>query len=114
MPAQNEASGFWRGKSKYRRRTSLSFCASTFPSASFTEDARGSPTSAQNDLQGCSLLHSKQKEMRDNLTVLQVQIVTAKEALRKLNQLENEYATLSSLRGHVGNNCHATGHTKTT
>ena len=52
--------------------------------------------------------------MRDNLTVLQVQIVTAKEALRKLNQLENEYATLSSLRGHVGNNCHATGHMKTT
>ena len=43
-----------------------------------------------------------------------MQIVTAKEALQKLNQLENEYVTLSSLRGRVCNNCHATGHTKTT
>ena len=52
--------------------------------------------------------------MKDSLTVLHVQIVTAKEALQKLNQLENEYVTLSSLRGGVCNNCHATGHTKTT
>ena len=29
--------------------------------------------------------------MKDSLTVLQVQIVTAKEALQKLNQQENEY-----------------------
>ena len=36
--------------------------------------------------------------MNDSLTVLQVQIVTAKEALRKLNQLENEYVTLKSSR----------------
>ena len=92
----------------------LSFHASTFPSASFTEDARASPTSAQNDQQGCSPLDSKQQEMKDSLTVLHVQIVTAKEALQKLNKLENEYVTLSSLRGRVCNNCHATGHTKTT
>ena len=32
----------------------LSFHASTFPSASFSEDVRASPTSAQNDQQGCS------------------------------------------------------------
>ena len=64
----------------------LSFHAS----ASFTEDARASPTSAQNDQQGCSPLDSKQQEMKDSLTVLQVQIVTAKEALQKLNRLENE------------------------
>ena len=92
----------------------LSFHASTFPLASFTEDARGSPTSAQNDQQGCSPLDSKQQEMKDSLTVLQVQIVTAKEALQNFNKLENDYVTLSSLRGRVCNNCHATGHTKTT
>ena len=63
----------------------LSFHASTFPSTSFSEDARASPTSAQNDQQGCSPLDSKQQEMKDGLTVLQVQIVTAKEALQKLN-----------------------------
>ena len=63
----------------------LSFYASTFPSASFTEDARASTTSAQNDQQGCSPLDSKQQEMKDSLTVLQVQIVPAKEALQKLN-----------------------------
>ena len=38
----------------------LSLHASTFPSASFTEDARASPTSAQNDQQGCSPLDSKE------------------------------------------------------
>ena len=92
----------------------LSFHASTFPSTSFTDDARASPTSAQNDQQGCSPSDSKQQEMKDSLTVLQVQIVTAKEALQKLNQQQNEYVTLSSLRGRVCNNCHATGHTKTT
>ena len=81
----------------------LSFYAPTFPSASFTEDARASPASAQNDKQGCSPLDSKQQEMKDSLTVLQVQTVTAKEALQKLNQLENEYVTLSSLRGRVCN-----------
>lgn len=64
----------------------LSFHAS----ASFTEEARASPTSAQNDQQGCSPLDSKQQEMKDSLTVLQVQIVTAKEALQKLNRQENE------------------------
>ena len=94
----------------------LSFHASTFPPTSFTDDARTSPPSAQNDQQGCSLLDSKQQETKDGvkLTVLQVQIVTAKEALQKLNQQQNEYVTLSSLRGRVCNNCHATGHTKTT
>ena len=35
--------------------------------------------------------------MKDSLTVLQVQIVTAKEEQQKRNQLENEYVTLSSL-----------------
>ena len=80
----------------------LSFYAPTFPSASFT--GRASPISAQNDQQGCSPLDSKQQEMKDSLTVLPVQIVTAKEALQTLNQLENEYVTLSSLRGRVCNN----------
>ena len=57
------------------------FYTPTFPSSSFTEDARASATSTQNDQQGCSPLDSKQQEMKDSLTVLQVQIVTAKEAL---------------------------------
>ena len=52
--------------------------------------------------------------MKDSITALQVQIVTAKEELQKLNQLENEYMTLQRLQGRVCNNCHATGHTKTT
>ena len=56
----------------------LSFYAPTFPSASFTEDARSSPTAAQNDQQGCSPLDSKEQEMKDSLTVLQVQIVARK------------------------------------
>ena len=50
----------------------LSFYAPTFPSASFTEDARASPTSAQNHQQGCSPLDSKHKEMKDSLTVTEV------------------------------------------
>ena len=82
----------------------LSFHASTFPSASFTEDAQASPTSAQNDQQGCSPLDSKQQEMKESLTALQVQIVTKKEALQKLNQLENKYMTLSRSQGCVCNN----------
>ena len=88
----------------------LSFYAPTLPAAIFTEDARASPKSAQNDQRGCSSLDSKQQEMRGSLTVLQVRIVTAKEALQKRNQLENEYVTLSSLRGRVCNNWHAAGH----
>ena len=79
----------------------LSFHASTFPSASFNEDVRASPASAQTDQQGCSTLDSKQQEMKDSHTAFQVQVVTAKEALQKRNQLENEYVTLSSLRGCV-------------
>ena len=63
----------------------LSFYVSTFLSTGFTEDARVSPTSAQTDQQGCSSFDSKQQEMKDSLTVLQVQIVTAKQALQKLN-----------------------------
>ena len=115
MPAQNKASGFWRGNPSTGDKLSclepkqLSFYVSTFLSASVTEDARASPTSAQNDQQGCSPLDSKQQEMKDSITVLQVQIVTAKETLQKLNQLENEYLTLSSPRGCVCNNGHATG-----
>ena len=74
----------------------LSFHAS----ASFTEDARASPTSAQNDQQGCSLLDSKQQEMKNSLTVLQVQIVTAKEAMQNLAR-EQVCGTLKSLRTSV-------------
>ena len=68
----------------------LSFHAS----ASFTEDARTSPTSAQNDQQGCSSLDSKQREMKESLTVLQVHMNTGKEALKKL--LKVKKCSLSS------------------
>ena len=68
MPVQNEASGFWHGKSgdelSCLQPKQLSFHESAFPSASFTEDAQASPTSAQNDQQGCSLLNSKQQEIK--------------------------------------------------
>ena len=57
------------------RPKKLSFHASTFPSASFTEDVRASPTLAQNDQQGCSPLDSKQQEMKDSLTVLNIDAV---------------------------------------
>ena len=92
----------------------LSYHASTFPSASFTEEASASPTSARNDQQGRSPLDSKQQEMKFSVTVLKVQVATAKEELQKLNQLENEYVTLASLPGRVCNDCRTTGHTKPT
>ena len=52
--------------------------------------------------------------MKFSLTVLKVQVATAKEELQKLNQLENEYVTLASLPGRVCNDCRTTGHTKPT
>ena len=92
----------------------LSYHTSTFPSASFTDEASASPTSARNDQQGRSPLDSKQQEMKFSVTVLKVQVATAKEELQKLNQLENEYMTLASLPGRVCNDCRTTGHTKPT
>ena len=92
----------------------LSYHASTFPSARFTEEASASPTSARNDQQGRSPLDSKQQEIIFSVTVLKVQVATAKEELQKLNQLENEYMTLASLPGRVCNDCRTTGHTKPT
>ena len=92
----------------------LSYHASTFPSASFTDEASASPTSARNDQQGRSPLDSKQQEMKFSLTVLKVQVATAKEELQKLNQLANKYMTLASLPGRVCNDCRTTGHTKPT
>ena len=50
----------------------LSYHASTFPSARFTEEASASPTSARNAQQGRSPLDSKQQEMKFSLTVLKV------------------------------------------
>ena len=94
----------------------LSFNLTTLSSTSFTQDVQASSTrtSTLNDQKGLSPLDSKQQEMTENLTVLRVQVATAKEELGKLNQQGKEYMTLASLRGCVCNNCHATGHTKTT
>lgn len=52
--------------------------------------------------------------MNENLLVLRVQIKTAKEELEKLNQQEKTYKSLVGLRARVCNNCHTSGHTKTT
>ena len=81
----------------------LSFNSTMLSSTSFTQDARASftRTSTLNDQKGLSPLDSTQQEMTENLTVLRVQVATAKEELGKP-------------RGRVCNNCHATGHTKTT
>ena len=108
----------WLGK--YRRRTSLFGTQTTvvscinFSVSTFHWRASASPTSARNAQQGRSPLDSKQQEIKFSVTVLKVQVATAKEELQKLNQLENEYMTLASLPGRVCNDCRTTGHTKPT
>ena len=48
-----------------------------------------------------SPLDAKQQEMKENLTVLRVQVTTAKEELENLNQQAKTYKTLASLRSRV-------------
>ena len=74
VPAQNEATAALATGDELRclEPKQLSYHASTFPSASFTEEASASPTSAQNDQQVRSPLDSKQQEMKFSLTVLKV------------------------------------------
>ena len=68
----------------------------------FTDDARASPTSAQNDQQGCSPSDSKKQEMKDSSYCFATCRVTAKEALQKLNQQQNLVRdTLKSSRTRV-------------
>ena len=55
-------------------------------------------------------MDAKQQEMNENLTVLRVQVATAKEELEKLNQQAKTYKTLASLRSRVCNICPETGH----
>ena len=48
------------------------------------------------------------------MTVLRIQISTAKEELEKLNQLDKTFMSLSTVRTRLCSLCHLTGHTKTT
>ena len=63
----------------------LLFNSTMLSSTSFTQDAQASSTrtSTLNDQKGLSPLDSKQQEMTENLTVLRVQVPTAKEELGK-------------------------------
>lgn len=57
-------------------------------------------------------LDRKVAEMRDNLTVLDVQIKSAKSELENCKSQQEQFA--SNQRGRACNNCHLTGHTKKT
>ena len=61
-----------------------------------------------------SPLDLKEEELKENLTVLQVQLSTAKEELNILKQQDKEFLSLSSIRARMCTFCHVAGHTKTT
>ena len=54
--------------------------------------------------------HSQLDAKQQNLTVLLVQVATAKEELEELNQQARTYETLASLRSGVCNIRHESGH----
>ena len=56
--------------------------------------------------------HSQLDAKQQNLTVLLVQVATAKEELEELNQQARTYETLASLRSSVCNIRHESGHMK--
>ena len=61
-----------------------------------------------------SPLDLKEEELKDNLTVLQVQLSTAREELNILKQQDKDFLSLSSIRARMCTFCHVAGHTKTT
>ena len=52
--------------------------------------------------------------MEENLQVLKIQIVSAKQELDKLNSASRHFQSLSDIRARLCNNCHCYGHTKAT
>ena len=61
-----------------------------------------------------SPLDLKEEELKENLTVLRVQLSTAREELNNLKQQDKEFVLLSSIRARMCTFCHVAGHTKTT
>ena len=61
-----------------------------------------------------SPLDLKEEELKENLTVLQVQLSTAREELNNLKQQDKQFLSLSSIRARMCTVCHVAGHTKTT
>ena len=61
-----------------------------------------------------SALDLKEEELKENLTVLQVQLSTAREELNNLKQQDKEFLSLSSIQARMCTFCHVAGHTKTT
>ena len=57
---------------------------------------------------------SEGRGSKGNLTVLQVQLSTAREELNILKQEDKEFLSLSSIRARMCTFCHVAGHTKTT
>ena len=61
-----------------------------------------------------SPLDLKEEELNENLTVLQVQLSTAREELNNLKQQDKQFFSLCSIRARMCTVCHVAGHTKTT
>jgi len=61
-----------------------------------------------------SPLDLKEEELKENVTVLQVQLSTAREELNNLKQQDKQFLSLSSIRARMCTVCHVAGHTKTT
>ena len=61
-----------------------------------------------------SPLDMKKEELKENLTVLQVKLSTAREELNNLKQQDKQFFSLSSIRARMCTFCHVAGHTKTT
>ena len=59
-----------------------------------------------------SPLDCQRQEMEENLKVLKLQVVSAKEELDKLNSESRHFQWLSDIRPRLFNNSHCSGHTK--
>ncbi|KAL9984201.1 hypothetical protein ACROYT_G006472 [Oculina patagonica] len=91
-----------------------SSCISTPTNASVTSFAGSSNSASMSGQNTCKALDRKTTEMKDTLLVLQVQITSASGELQKLKAQQEEFTTLSAVRGRICNRCHKIGHTKTT
>ena len=60
-----------------------------------------------------SPLDLNEEELKENLTVLQVQLSTAREELNNLKQ-DKQFFSLCSIQARMCTVCHVAGHTKTT
>ena len=61
-----------------------------------------------------SPLDRKEEELKENLTVLQVQLSTAREELKNLKQQDKQFFSLWSIQARICTVCHVAGRKKTT